>query len=298
MIHLLYDSDCELNLDIAKEYGIESDYHHIKMPYIIQNRTQLCELITEESSNEFFSLVKAGNMPSTAALNPMEYTQILEPYFKNGDEMLYIAFSSNMSGTFNNLKIALDDLQAKYTNAKFVRFDTKAISMSAGILVLTAKKLIDEGKSIEEIVSFLDDLVMKVNCSIIADDLMYLKKGGRLTAMKALLGTMLQLKPIIKLTTAGTLIPTTNVAGRNKALMTIMKEVADSVDQVEKYPIIIMHGDCLQDAYRMEAKLQSLIPNVKIIKQYIGPVIGSHCGPGTAAIIYVSKENRPKPIEE
>ena len=105
------------------------------------------------------------------------------------------------------------------------------------------KKLIDEGKSIEEIVSFLDELVMKVNCSIIADDLMYLKKGGRLTAMKALLGTMLQLKPIIKLTTAGTLIPTTNVAGRNKALMTIIKEVADSVDQLEKYPIIIINNN-------------------------------------------------------
>ena len=268
------------------------------MPYIIQNRTHLCELITEESSNEFFSLVKAGNMPSTAALNPMEYTQILEPYFKNGDEMLYVAFSSNMSGTFNNLNIALKDLEEKYPEAKFVRFDTKAISMSAGLMVLTAKKLIDEGKSIEEIVSFLEEIAMNVNVSIIADDLMYLKKGGRLTAIKALLGTMLQLKPIIKLTTAGTLIPTTNVAGRNKAIMTIMKEVSETVDEIDKYPIIIMHGDCIDDAIRMETKLLSMIPGATVIKQYIGPVIGSHCGPGTVALVYLSKNTRPEPIAE
>lgn len=297
MIHLFYDSDCELNLELAQQYGIADDTHHIKMPYIIQNKTHLCELITKDSSDYFFSLVKAGNMPSTAALNPMEYTQILEPYFAKGEEMLYVAFSSNMSGTFNNLNIALADLQERYPDAKFVRFDTKAISMSAGILVLKAKQMIDEGKTIDEIIAELNRVVMNVNTFIIADDLMYLKKGGRLTAIKALLGTMLQLKPVIKLTTAGTLIPTTNVAGRNKALMTAMKEVAESINQEEKYPLVIMHGDCLQDAERVEAKLKSILPNVEIIKQYIGPVIGSHCGPGTIGIIFVGA-NRPEPIIE
>lgn len=297
MIHLFYDSDCELNLELAQEYGIADDIHHIKMPYIIQNKTHLCELITQESSDYFFSLVKAGNMPSTAALNPAEYIQILEPHFAKGEEMLYVAFSSNMSGTFNNLNIALSDLQERYPNAKFVRFDTKAISMGAGIFVLKAKQMIDEGKTMDEILSELNRIVMNVNTSIVADDLMYLKKGGRLTAIKALLGTMLQLKPIIKLTTAGTLIPTTNVAGRNKALMTVMKEIADTVSTDEDYPIVIMHGDCLQDAERVATKLQSMVPSAKIITQYVGPVIGSHCGPGTIGIIFVGQK-RPDPIED
>ena len=92
MIHLFYDSDSELNYELAKEYGIEGDEHHIKMPYIIQNKTSLCELITEESANEFFELVKAGNMPSTAALNPIEYVKILEPHFARGEEMLYVKY--------------------------------------------------------------------------------------------------------------------------------------------------------------------------------------------------------------
>lgn len=297
MIHLLYDSDSELNFNLAQSYGIESDYHHIKMPYIIQNKTSLCELITKESSDHFFELVKAGNMPSTAALNPMEYINILEPYFANGDEMLYVAFSSAMSGTFNNLRIALDELTVKYPNAKFIRFDTLGISLSSGIFVLTAKKLIDEGKSIEEIVAELETLKMRVNCSIVADDLMYLKKGGRLTAVKALLGTMLQLKPIIKLTSAGTLIPTTNVAGRNKALMTVIKEIAENAKDLDKYPIFIMNGACEEDCNRVVAKLQSLLPTATIIPQYIGPVIGSHCGPGTIGIIYVGP-TRPDPIAD
>ena len=102
---------------------------------------------------------------------------------------------------------------------------------------------------------------------------------------------------IIKLTTAGTLIPTTNVAGRNKALMTVMKEIADTVSTDEDYPIVIMHGDCLQDAERIATKLQSMVPSAKIITQYVGPVIGSHCGPGTIGIIFVGQK-RPDPIED
>ena len=297
MIHLFYDSDSELNLDLAKEYGIESDENHIKMPYIIQNKTYLCELITEELSEDFFSLVKAGNIPSTAALNPMEYVKILEPHFARGEEMLYVAFSSAMSGTFNNLKIALDELTNKYPTAKFVRFDTLGISLSSGIFVLLAKKMIDEGKSIDEIVTELEALKMRVNASIVADDLMYLKKGGRLTAVKALLGTMLQLKPIIKLTTAGTLIPTTNVAGRNKALMTVIKEIADKATDLDKYPIYVMSGACKEDSDRVVSKIQSLLPNATVIPQFVGPVIGSHCGPGTIGIIYVGPK-RPEPIAD
>ena len=126
---------------------------------------------------------------------------------------------------------------------------------------------------------------------------MYLKKGGRLTAIKALLGTMLQLKPIIKLTTAGTLIPTTNVAGRNKALLTVINEVAEKVTDLDKYAIYIMNGACPQDRDRVVAKLQSLLPGAKIVPQFIGPVIGSHCGPGTIAIVFVGP-NRPEPIED
>jgi len=297
MIHLLYDSDSELNYNLAKEYGIEGDEHHIKMPYIIQNKTYPCELITEESSNAFFDLVKAGNMPSTAALNPMEYVSILEPIFAKGDEILYVAFSSNMSGTFNNLRIALEELTEKYPNTKFTRFDTLGISLSSGIFVLRAKELIDEGKSVEDIVAELEDLKIRVNAYIIADDLMYLKKGGRLTAIKALLGTMLQLKPIIKLTTAGTLIPTTNVAGRNKALMTVINEIVDKATDLDKYAIYVMNGACPQDRDRVIAKLQSLLPDAKIVPQFIGPVIGSHCGPGTLGIIFVGP-NRPEPIED
>ena len=136
-------------------------------------------------------------------------------------------------------------------------------------------------------------------CVVMAvlDTLEYLKKGGRLTAVKALLGTMLQLKPIIKLTTAGTLIPTTNVAGRNKALMTVIKEIADKATDLDKYPIYVMSGACKEDSDRVVSKLQSLLPNATVIPQFVGPVIGSHCGPGTIGIIYVGPK-RPEPIAD
>lgn len=149
----------------------------------------------------------------------------------------------------------------------------------------------------DEIVKYMDELVPRINITIVADDLNYLKRGGRLTAIKALFGTMLQIKPIIKLTTAGTLIPTTNVTGRNKALMTMVNEIADRASEADDLPIIIMQGDCIAEANRVRDKLQSLLPKADIRLMDVGPVIGTHCGPGTIGICFIDGQ-RPEPVKD
>ena len=297
MIHFFYDADSEMSLETAVKYGIDNRDYFIKMPYSIAGENYYCDLLTTEISSEFFKKVRAGEMPSTSALNSEEYKRIFEPAFSEGGEILYVSFSSAMSATFDHLEVALKELKRKYPDVMFTRYDSKAISMGAGLAVLAAAKCLQSGKSVAETVRHLDELVPRINITIVADDLNYLKRGGRLTAVKALLGTVLQIKPIIKLTTAGTLIPTMNVSGRNKALMTIVNEIAARASEADDLPIFIMHGDCLAEGERVRDKLQSMLPKAKIVLQEVGPVIGSHCGPGTIGICFIDGA-RPEPVKE
>ena len=297
MIHFFYDADSEMSLETAVKYGIDNRDYFIKMPYSIAGENYYCDLLTTEVSSDFFKKVRAGEMPSTSALNSEEYKRIFEPAFSEGGEILYVSFSSAMSATFDHLEVALKELKRKYPDVMFTRYDSKAISMGAGLAVLAAAKCLQSGKSVAETVRHLDELVPRINITIVADDLNYLKRGGRLTAVKALLGTVLQIKPIIKLTTAGTLIPTMNVSGRNKALMTIVNEIAARASEADDLPIFIMHGDCLAEGERVRDKLQSMLPKAKIVLQEVGPVIGSHCGPGTIGICFIDGA-RPEPVKE
>lgn len=297
MIHFFYDADSEMSLETAVKYGIDNRDYFIKMPYSIAGENYYCDLLTTEISSEFFKKVRAGEMPSTSALNSEEYKKIFEPAFSEGGEILYVSFSSAMSATFDHLEVALKELKRKYPDVMFTRYDSKAISMGAGLAVLAAAKCLQSGKSVAETVRHLDELVPRINITIVADDLNYLKRGGRLTAVKALFGTILQVKPIIKLTTAGTLIPTMNVSGRNKALMTMVNEIAARASEADDLPIFIMHGDCLAEGERVRDKLQSMLPKAKIVLQEVGPVIGSHCGPGTIGICFIDGA-RPEPVKE
>ena len=297
MIHFFYDADSEMSLAVAEEFGIADRKYFIKMPYSIAGELKYCDLLTPEVSKDFFEKVRAGEMPSTSALNAEEYKEIFEPAFKEGGDILYVSFSSKMSATFDHMDVAVKELKQKYPAVTFTRIDSKAISMGAGLAVIAAAKAVKAGKSVAEIVKIMDEIVPRINITIVADDLNYLKRGGRLTAMSALFGTILQIKPIIKLTTAGTLIPTTKVAGRNKALLTMVNEVADRASEADDLPIFIMHGDCLTEAERVTEKLKSLLPKADIRLMDVGPVIGTHCGPGTIGICFIDGQ-RPEPIKE
>ena len=297
MIHFFYDADSEMSLETAVKYGIDDRKYFIKMPYSVSGESLYCDLLTSEVSADFFRKIRAGEMPSTSALNSEEYKKIFEPAFAEGGEILYVSFSSAMSATFDHLETALKELKKKYPEVIFTRYDTKAISMGTGLAVIAAAKYLQAGKTVAETVAMLDELVPRINITIVADDLNYLKRGGRLTAVKALFGTMLQIKPIIKLTTAGTLIPTANVSGRNKALMTMVSEIAARASEADDLPIFIMHGDCMQDGERVRDKLQALLPKAEIVLQEVGPVIGAHCGPGTIGICFIDG-SRPEPAKD
>lgn len=289
------DTDCELWYEQADRLGITNI---ILMPYTICGKEYFYDFGRTYNPKEFFRLLREGNVAITSALNPEDYKNYFEPFFQKGEDIFYVSFSSEMSGTFKYMDIAVKELQEKYPGVKFTRYDTKAISMGAGIPVLAAAKLHNEGKSVEEICAYLDKLVPHVNSVIVVDDLQHLKRGGRISAASAVIGGILKIKPIIKLTKKGTLAALEKVAGRNKAIANAIDEVITSATVPGEHPIVIMNADCEEEALRAKEKLTAALPEADIWLYDVGPVIGAHCGPGTLAFCYVGKERPDAPEEK
>lgn len=287
MAVLFIDTNCELWHTKAKELGISNI---IKMPYTICDTEYFYDLGENYNPQEFFGLMKDGNMPITSCLNAENYKEYFEPFFKKGEDILYLSFSSELSGTFSFLDMAVKELSEKYPDAKFTRFDTKGISMGAGLPVYVGAKMFKEGKSNEEIVAFLTKLIKKTNAVFSPESLVYLKRGGRLSSAQAIIGGLLQIKPIIRLTDEGKLVSAAKANGRKKALNILATDAIANAVELDKYPIVILEADCKEDAKLVQDKISQELPNAEIWCQTIGPVIGTHCGPGTIGVCYIGEQ--------
>ena len=279
------DSNCELDYRVVDELGIEL----IKMPYTLNGEEAKYDLGREINGRDFFAKMRGGADAKTQALNVYDYIEYFEPVFAAGEDIIYVSFSHAMSGTFNYLKTAVDSLKEKYPERKFTLCNTYGISMGCGIVVYYAAKQHNEGKSDEEVAAFVESFVKRVKCFFTVKDLVYLKRGGRLSAFKAMMGKLLDLKPIIAANEEGKLVNIVNVKGRKKSLHAI-------VDYADKYPIdenyfcCVMNGDCDEDTKYTVELIREKYPSVEIREQLVGPVIGSHCGPDTVGFIFIAKE--------
>ena len=283
------DSDSDLPFDIADEKGISV----VKMPYVLEGQEYYDEngREGEEVQKAFFEKMRAGAAPSTACLSTPIYLEYFEPILAGGKDILFISFSSQMSATLNFVYEAREELLGKYPDRKFIVVDTFSISGPMTLLLLGAHKLYEEGASMEEIEQWLRDNRMKSQAYFTVDDLKYLKRGGRISALSAVFGTVLDIKPIICMSKAGKLEAAEKAQGRKKAMRILAERAAENIENPGEQTLILLHGDCLEDAQRLETLLRSRIPDVKDIRiQMIGPVIGAHCGPGTLAVCFMGKE--------
>ncbi|MFI3229406.1 MAG: DegV family protein [Bacillota bacterium] len=284
------DSNCELNYKYLEELNITNV---IYMPYSICDEEKYFDMGKAYDAKAFFDLVRAGNTPKTSALNPAEYITYFEPFFAKGEDIFYVSFSHSMSGTFKYMDMAIKELSAKYPNVKFTCYDTKAISMSAGLMVYAAAKQFNAGKSVDEICAYLDEIQQHMHAHVTVDDLQYLKRGGRITATSAIIGGLLKLKPLIKLVDFGMLQSFGTVPGRNKAMLSLADEVIKTATDIKDFPIAILTADCRPEAERVKARILSQLPDATVILCDVGPTIGAHCGPGTIGICFKSTSTRP-----
>jgi DegV family protein with EDD domain len=277
--------------DLPYSYVDELDMTMVYMPYIIDGKEYLDDLGRGGKQKEYFDNMRAGATPVTSLLPQPVYEEYFEPVLQQGKDILFVAFSSQLSGTIRNIYAAREELLEKYPERKIIVVDTLSISAPQSILILKAHALYREGKSIEEVAAWLEENKLKAQAWFTVDDLVYLKRGGRISAMAAAVGGLLDLKPIITETKEGKLVSAEKVRGRKQALRVLVDKAVENIDDPANADVIILHADAPEDAARVESKLKEKIPGLGEIKtQYVGPVIGAHCGPGTVAVCFFGKE--------
>lgn len=268
-------------VDTGKEWLEERNVPVIPLKYTIdgQEYTDMYGL----SDKEFFQKLREGKMSVTSQINPEEAKEMLEPYVKEGKDVLHLAFSSALSGTCNSMKIAAEELQEEYPEAKVIVVDTLCACMGEAMLLYYALKQKEAGKTIEEVAQWVEENKLHVCHNVTVDDLFHLHRGGRVSKTAAVLGTVVKVKPIIHMDDNGALQVIGKERGRKKSLHKIVDMAVERSKGWDNEIIMITHGDCLEDAEYVAKLVREKMGVENVFIHNIGTVIGSHTGPGVVA---------------
>lgn len=239
---------------------------------------------------KFYDGLRAGEAATTAAVNPDGWAQVMEPVLAQGEDVLVLAFSSGLSTTYQSAVIAAEELQEKYPQQKIRVVDTLAASMGQGLLVYYACKHRDAGMTLDQLTDWCLENRNHLCHWFTVDDLMYLKRGGRVSAATALVGTMLQIKPVLHVDDEGHLINVSKARGRRASIEALAKKLADTGIPGANETVFISHGDCSEDAAFLEKLLREKYGVKEVITSYVGAVIGSHSGPATLALFFLGEK--------
>ncbi len=281
------DSSCDLPQQLADELELEVLPLHVTL----DGQTYRNYLDGREIGfHDFFERLRTGSTGSTSAVNVEEFSAAMEPRLQSGTDILFLGFSSGLSATFQSGLIAAQELQPRYPERKIICIDTLCASLGQGLLVYLAAKKRLEGCSIDEVADFVRETIPHLCHWFTVRDLMFLKRGGRVDAATAIVGTMLQIKPVMHMDNAGTLKPVTKARGRRASLRALAEKLAATAIDPASQTVFICHGDCLDDAEYTAEQIRSLTPVHDIIINYVGPVIGAHTGPGVISVFFVGTE--------
>ena len=280
------DSDSDLPYELKVRYDIPV----VSMPYTLEGKEYFDDLGQTLDSKSFFDKMRAGAQPSTSALNETIYLEYFEPVLAEGKDLLFVAFSSQLSATINAVYAARETLLARYPERKFMVMDTLSISGPMTILILKAHELYRAGKPMEEVAAWLEENKLRAQAWFTVDDLKYLKRGGRISPAVAAIGTMLDLKPILTETCEGKLASADKVRGRRKAMNYIVDKAVENVTDQKEAVGIILHADAIDDAQKLQDMLAAKLPDMELRIDNVGPVIGTHAGPGTLAFCFLGKK--------
>lgn len=287
MLVFFTDTDCDITPEIAKEYG----FNLISMPYLINEvETKPYEDFDEFDSKTFYDSLRHGVLPKTCAISPAKYMEYFEPHFKEGNDILYVHFSQAMSGTFNSMNIALEELAEKYPDRKFYTIDTKAITALSYLIIKEIGTLYKEGKSIEELLAWAKENIDKYAIYFYADDLKFFKLSGRVSGFSATMGNILGIHPIIHINQEGIMTNVAKSKGRITSLNKILSMVDEIQEDITQYPIVIAHTDAKELAEKLAEMVRAKYgQNVKIDFVIVNPTAGSHCGPDCVGIAFHAK---------
>lgn len=239
--------------------------------------------------DEFYAKMRGGSLPTTAQVNPSEAKELFEPYLRDGKDILHIAFSSGLSGTFNSCRIAAEELLEEYPERSIIVVDSLAASLGQGLLVYLAQKKKEAGEDMETVARWCKEHRKNIVHLFTVDDLDHLYRGGRVSKTTAVLGGMLNIKPVLHVDDEGKLIPIGKVRGRKKSLLELVSLMDKKIGSYGSScdTIFISHGDCREEAEFLASRIKEKYQIKTEIINYVGAVIGAHSGPGTMALFFV-----------
>ena len=283
---LMTDSDSDLPYALKVQYDIPVVY----MPYTLEGKEYFDDLGQTLDHKSFFDRMRAGAHPTTSALNEAVYEEYFEPILSSGKDLLFLAFSSQLSMTINAIRAARETLMEKYPERKFIVVDTLSISGPQTLLVLKAHEMYRAGADIETVAQWVENNKLRAQAFFTVDDLKYLQRGGRVSATAAALGSLLDLKPILTETREGKLAAAAKVRGRKKALSFLVDKAVECIEDQKESIALLLHADAPADAEKLFAQISEKLPELTIRIENVGPVIGAHAGPGTVAFCFIGKE--------
>lgn len=269
-------------VDLPKEWVEERHVPVIPLKYTIDGKTY--EDMNGLSSKEFFRKLREGKMAVTSQVNPEEAKKALEPFLKEGKDVLHLGFSSALSGTYNSMRIAGEELKEEYPDRKIIIIDTLCACLGEAMLLYYALKLKGEGKTIDEVAEWVEANKLHICHNVTIDDLDHLQRGGRISKTVAVLGGMVKIKPMIHMDDHGSLQVIGKERGRKRSLNKIVDTAVEQAKGWENDIIMITHGDCIEDAEYVAGLVREKMGIDNILINNIGTVIGSHTGPGVVAV--------------
>ena len=281
---IVTDSSADLPADLVRELGVEV----LPLSFTIQGKTYRNYPDGREMApGAFYQLLRSGGMATTSAVNVADYTAALEPLLQEGKDVLLLVFSSGLSATYQSSVIAVEELREKYPDRKLFTVDTLCASLGQGLLVWHAVEQKRKGASIEAVRDWVEENKLHLCHWFTVDDLHFLKRGGRISAATAVVGSMLSIKPVLHVDDEGHLINVAKARGRNASLTALVDHMEQPAIDPAGQTIFISHGDCLADAQKVADEVRRRMGVKDIVINHVGPVIGAHSGPGTVALFFL-----------
>ncbi len=281
---ILTDSSGDLPASVAQELSVGV------IPLEVNIDGVGTKLNNELDEKEFYGFLRTKNDVKTSAANMERFKVFFEPYINAGNDIIYLGFSSGLSATYMNGRNALAELSDEHSERKLVAIDTLAASLGQGLIVTLAAKKRDEGATFEEVVDYVENIKLHMCHWFTVDDLFFLKRGGRVSAATAVLGTMMSIKPVMHMDNEGHLINMAKARGRRASVLAIADKLSETGIDPDNQLMYICHGDCYDDAKLLADTVKAKYPNCEIMIGYTGPVIGAHSGPGTLALFFIGTE--------
>jgi DegV family protein with EDD domain len=277
------DSACDIKPEVLLEWGVK--YSSLSFRFTSSEKEYID---ADMPASEFYQKMRDGEVAKTAAVNPDTFVEEFKKILDSGDDILCISFSSGLSTTYNSARIAAEGLRGEYPERRIEVIDSLAASAGLGLLVYLATEKKNSGASLDEVKTYIEELIPRMGIWFTVDDLVYLKRGGRISSTAAFVGNMLGIKPVLYMDNEGHLINRAKVRGRRTAITSLADKFGELASSKTDGAVFISHGDCIDDAKALEKILAERYgATVKVITD-VGPVIGSHSGPGTLALFFIA----------